>query len=115
MAVVLTLCSFLIGIGAFVIRSIQQRLNAEEEGLRETRDALAKGNISLAQLARYDSLTGLPNRRYFEIRSAVNEWERSSHCVPTNRGCRGRSPVHWMGFCRTSGALSYMKTRPSTR
>ncbi|MGI4776559.1 MAG: diguanylate cyclase domain-containing protein [Janthinobacterium lividum] len=51
--------------GAQVIRSVRQRIRVELD-LGETRDELTKANARLAQLASYDGLTGLANRRFFD-------------------------------------------------
>jgi len=61
------LCMIVAGAGTLVIRAIRLRVSAEA-GLRETRDALTQANERLAQLAQYDALTGLANRRYFDAR-----------------------------------------------
>ena len=65
----LVLCLLLASSGAYVIRAMRLRLDAEA-GLRETRDALSIANERLSHLAQYDGLTGLPNRRYFDSRFA---------------------------------------------
>ncbi|KQP35874.1 diguanylate cyclase [Pseudorhodoferax sp. Leaf274] len=66
---VVFLCLLLERAGAYTRRMMAQRLQAEA-GLREARDALANANEKLAALARFDDLTRLPNRRYFDRRFA---------------------------------------------
>jgi diguanylate cyclase (GGDEF)-like protein len=66
-ALALLLCAVVGVAGTYVIRAMRLRVDAEL-GLRETRDALTEANERLSQLAQYDGLTGLPNRRYFDAR-----------------------------------------------
>ena len=51
--------------GSQVIRSVRRRVKVELD-LGRTRDALTQANARLAQLASYDALTGLANRRFFD-------------------------------------------------
>ncbi|WP_296313418.1 sensor domain-containing diguanylate cyclase [Pseudomonas sp.] len=51
--------------GSQVVRSVRQRVKVELD-LGQTRDALTQANARLAQLASYDGLTGLANRRFFD-------------------------------------------------
>jgi diguanylate cyclase (GGDEF)-like protein len=62
---ILLLCAVTAVAGSQVIRSVRQRMKVELD-LRETRDELTKANTRLAQLASYDGLTGLANRRFFD-------------------------------------------------
>ncbi|QHI98256.1 diguanylate cyclase [Xylophilus rhododendri] len=66
-AVMLSLCAVIAVAGHFLIRSMQLRARAEA-GLRQARDALGTANEKLAHMARDDGLTGIPNRRYFDMR-----------------------------------------------
>ncbi|RYF33081.1 MAG: GGDEF domain-containing protein [Cytophagaceae bacterium] len=62
--------------GAMVIRLVRQRMRVEID-LSKTRDELTKANERLAQLASFDSLTGLANRRAFDEileRSFAEAW-----------------------------------------
>jgi diguanylate cyclase (GGDEF)-like protein len=61
------LCLVVAAAGALVIQAMRLRIKAEL-GLRTTSEALTKANDQLAHLARFDSLTGLPNRRSFDGR-----------------------------------------------
>jgi diguanylate cyclase (GGDEF)-like protein len=63
----LILCCFVGFSGRYIIRAMRLRI-AAEAGLRQTRDELAAANDKLSELAQFDSLTGLANRRYFDIR-----------------------------------------------
>lgn len=67
--VVLGLCALVITGGRFLLRAVRRREHAELR-LRMARDALADANEKLAHLARDDGLTGIPNRRFFDMRLA---------------------------------------------
>jgi diguanylate cyclase (GGDEF)-like protein len=62
---ILVLCLFIGLSGSAVITSVRGRLKVEQR-LRATRDELTEANTQLTQLARYDGLTDLANRRYFD-------------------------------------------------
>lgn len=62
---ILVLCLFMGLSGGAVIKSVRGRLKVEQR-LRATSDELTEANAQLTQLARYDGLTGLANRRYFD-------------------------------------------------
>jgi diguanylate cyclase (GGDEF)-like protein len=62
---ILVLCLFTGLAGAQVVRSVRERLKVEVS-LGRTRDELTDANAQLAQLARVDALTALPNRRCFD-------------------------------------------------
>jgi diguanylate cyclase (GGDEF)-like protein len=62
---ILLLCAITALAGTQVIRSVRQRVRVEL-ALGQTQDALAQANLRLAQLASYDGLTGLANRRFFD-------------------------------------------------
>ena len=62
---ILAICAFTGVAGAYVIRSVRERLQVELS-LSHTRDELTHANARLSELARYDGLTALANRRYFD-------------------------------------------------
>jgi diguanylate cyclase (GGDEF)-like protein len=62
---ILLLCAITALAGSLVIRLVRQRVKVELD-LRQTRDELTKANERLSQLASYDGLTGLANRRAFD-------------------------------------------------
>lgn len=62
---ILVLCLFTAIAGAQVVCSVRERLKVEVS-LGRTRDELTDANAQLAQLARVDALTTLPNRRCFD-------------------------------------------------
>ncbi|RZI73173.1 MAG: diguanylate cyclase [Pseudomonas sp.] len=62
---IVLLCAITALAGSLVIRAVRQRVKVELD-LNETRDELTKANERLAQLASYDGLTGLANRRAFD-------------------------------------------------
>ncbi|RZI55066.1 MAG: GGDEF domain-containing protein [Pseudomonas sp.] len=62
---IVLLCAITALAGSLVIRAVRQRVKVELD-LGQTRDALTKANERLAQLASYDGLTGLANRRAFD-------------------------------------------------
>jgi diguanylate cyclase (GGDEF)-like protein len=62
---ILVLCVFVGLSGAAVIRSVRERLRIERR-LRAAHHELTLANTQLTHMARYDSLTGLANRRYFD-------------------------------------------------
>ncbi|WPB55370.1 sensor domain-containing diguanylate cyclase [Xylophilus sp. GOD-11R] len=66
-AVVLALCVLVIAGGRVLAGSLRRQSQAERR-LRLARDALATANEKLAHLARDDGLTGLSNRRFFDVR-----------------------------------------------
>ena len=68
-AVVLALCAFVVIGGRFLLRAVRRREDAERL-VRVALGALAIANKTLAQLARDDGLTGIANRRFFDIRLA---------------------------------------------
>ncbi|GGY14051.1 diguanylate cyclase [Massilia dura] len=63
---VLSLAALLALFGQRLVRQMRRRLQAEQE-LREARDALADLNATLEKLALQDGLTGLANRRQFDL------------------------------------------------
>ncbi|HEX8602930.1 MAG TPA: sensor domain-containing diguanylate cyclase [Pseudoduganella sp.] len=73
---VLVLAGLLALFGRRLVRQMRQRLQAEAE-LREARDALADLNATLEKLALQDGLTGLANRRQFDV-SLGNEFSRAA-------------------------------------
>ncbi|RYE97318.1 MAG: GGDEF domain-containing protein, partial [Oxalobacteraceae bacterium] len=62
---IMLLCAITALAGSLVVRAVRQRVKVELD-LGETRDELTKANERLAQLASYDGLTGLANRRAFD-------------------------------------------------
>ena len=62
---ILVICAFTGLAGAYVVRSVRERLQVELS-LGHTRDELTHANARLSELARYDGLTALANRRYFD-------------------------------------------------
>lgn len=66
-SVVLVMCALVIAGGRILLRAVRRREHAEGR-LRLTRDALAHANEQLGHLARDDGLTGIPNRRFFDMR-----------------------------------------------
>lgn len=62
---ILVLCVFVALSGGVVIRSVRERLKVEHR-LRAAHQELTLANTQLTQLARYDGLTGLANRRFFD-------------------------------------------------
>ncbi|RYE72367.1 MAG: diguanylate cyclase [Oxalobacteraceae bacterium] len=62
---IMLLCAITALAGSLVIRLVRQRMKVELD-LGKTRDELTKANERLAQLASYDGLTGLANRRAFD-------------------------------------------------
>lgn len=62
---ILAICIFTGLAGSYVVRSVRERLKVELS-LGHTRDELTDANARLSELARYDSLTLLANRRYFD-------------------------------------------------
>jgi diguanylate cyclase (GGDEF)-like protein len=62
---ILLLCVVTALAGTFVVRSVRERLQVEMR-LGHTRDELTDANARLTELARYDGLTSLANRRYFD-------------------------------------------------
>lgn len=77
---ILILCIFVGLLGDRVIRSVGKRLEVEHR-LRITRDDLTEANRQLTHLARYDGLTELANRRFFDEHLA-NEF---AQCARTGR------------------------------
>ena len=77
---ILILCIFVGLLGNRVIRSVGKRLEVEHR-LRITRDDLTEANRQLTHLARYDGLTELANRRFFDEHLA-NEF---AQCARTGR------------------------------
>lgn len=77
---ILLLCGFVGLLGSIVIRSVRDRLNVERR-LRAARDELTVANAQLMHLARYDGLTALANRRYFDEHLA----REFSHSLRTRR------------------------------
>ncbi|WP_338766540.1 sensor domain-containing diguanylate cyclase [Massilia sp. METH4] len=73
---VLMLAGMLALFGWRLVRQMHRRLQAEQE-LREARDALASLNATLEKLALQDGLTGLANRRQFDV-SLGNEFSRAT-------------------------------------
>lgn len=73
---VLALAGMLALFGRRLIRQIELRLRAEKE-LRQARDALASLNGTLEKLALQDGLTGLANRRQFDV-TLGNEFSRAT-------------------------------------
>jgi diguanylate cyclase (GGDEF)-like protein len=73
---VLLLAGLLALFGQRLVRLMRQRLEAETE-LRAARDALASLNATLEKLALQDGLTGLANRRQFDV-SLGNEFSRAT-------------------------------------
>lgn len=73
---VLVLAGLLALFGRRLIRQIQLRLQAEKE-LLQARDALASLNETLEKLALQDGLTGLANRRQFDV-TLGNEFARAT-------------------------------------
>ena len=67
--VVLAFCAFVIIGGRFILKAVRNREDAEAL-LRIAHNSLAGANIKLAQLARDDGLTGIANRRFFDVRLA---------------------------------------------
>jgi len=65
--IVLALCGVILAAGAHLIRSVRSRAEAEAD-MRNIRDALAVANARLGHLARDDGLTGIANRRFFDMR-----------------------------------------------
>ncbi|MTW00781.1 sensor domain-containing diguanylate cyclase [Pseudoduganella ginsengisoli] len=72
---VLVLAGLLALFGRRLIRQIELRLQAEKE-LMQARDALASLNETLEKLALQDGLTGLANRRQFDV-TLGNEFNRA--------------------------------------
>lgn len=64
---VLVVCCAIGGFGAYLIRSIRERLIAEI-GLKSAQKQLEAANRRLEQLAQHDGLTGLANRRHLDER-----------------------------------------------
>jgi diguanylate cyclase (GGDEF)-like protein len=62
---IVLLCAITALAGGLVVRAVQQRVRVELD-LGRTRDELTRANERLAQLASYDGLTGLANRRAFD-------------------------------------------------
>lgn len=62
---IVLLCAITALVGSLVVRAVRQRVKVELD-LGQTRDELTKANERLAQLASYDGLTGLANRRAFD-------------------------------------------------
>lgn len=62
---IVTLCVITALAGSLVVRLVRQRMKVELD-LGRTRDELTGANERLAQLASYDGLTGLANRRAFD-------------------------------------------------
>jgi len=62
---VLLLCGLIGLLANVVIRSVRARLKIEH-GLLAAHDKLTAANTQLTQLARYDGMTGLANRRNFD-------------------------------------------------
>jgi diguanylate cyclase (GGDEF)-like protein len=62
---ILLLCGVTALAGTYVVRSVRERLRVEVR-LGHTRDELTDANARLMELARYDGLTSLANRRYFD-------------------------------------------------
>jgi diguanylate cyclase (GGDEF)-like protein len=73
---VLVLAGLLALFGRRLIRQIELRLQAEKE-LLQARDALASLNETLEKLALQDGLTGLANRRQFDV-TLGNEFNRAT-------------------------------------
>lgn len=62
---ILVLCLVTALAGTYVVRSVRERLKVEVR-LGQTRDELTHANVRLTELARFDGLTSLANRRYFD-------------------------------------------------
>lgn len=62
---ILIICAFTALAGTYVVRAVRERLKVELS-LGQTRDELTDANTRLSELARYDGLTSLANRRYFD-------------------------------------------------
>ena len=62
---IVLLCAITALAGALIVRAVRARAKVELD-LGQTRDELTKANERLAQLANYDGLTGLANRRAFD-------------------------------------------------
>ncbi|RZI54855.1 MAG: GGDEF domain-containing protein [Pseudomonas sp.] len=73
---ILLLCGVTALAGGHVVRSVRQRMKVELH-LERTRDELTLANARLSQLASYDGLTGLANRRFFDEvldRAVAESW-----------------------------------------
>jgi diguanylate cyclase (GGDEF)-like protein len=78
---VLVLAALLALFGQRLVRQMRRRLQVEAQ-LREARDSLASLNATLEKLALQDGLTGLANRRQFDV-SLGNEFSRATrHGAP---------------------------------
>ena len=79
---ILVICAFTGLAGAYVIRAVRERLQVELS-LSHTRDELTHANARLSELARYDGLTALANRRYFDemLDKAFAQSERSGEAL----------------------------------
>lgn len=64
---VVLLCLVIGTLGNYLIQSMRRRLVAEQR-LRSTHEALTEANERLERLAQEDGLTGLANRRHFDVR-----------------------------------------------
>jgi diguanylate cyclase (GGDEF)-like protein len=73
---VLLLAGLVALFGQRLVRQMRQRLQAED-ALRKARDELAGMNATLEKLALQDGLTGLANRRQFDV-SLGNEFSRAA-------------------------------------
>ncbi|MBY0239444.1 MAG: sensor domain-containing diguanylate cyclase [Burkholderiaceae bacterium] len=78
---VLVLAGLLALFGRRLIRQIRLRLRAEKE-LLQARDTLASLNETLEKLALQDGLTGLANRRQFDV-TLGNEFNRATRSATT--------------------------------
>lgn len=67
---VVILCGVVGAAGSYLVQSMQRRLKAESR-LRSARNELARANERLGHLVHVDGLTGLANRRYFDLRLAA--------------------------------------------
>ncbi|QGZ39507.1 diguanylate cyclase (GGDEF)-like protein [Pseudoduganella flava] len=78
---VIVLAALLALFGQRLVRQMRRRLQVESK-LREARDSLAGLNAALEKLALQDGLTGLANRRQFDV-SLGNEFSRATrHGAP---------------------------------
>lgn len=79
---ILAICALTGLAGTYVVRSVRERLKVELS-LGHTRDELTDANARLSELARYDGLTSLANRRYFDemLDKAFAQSARSSEAL----------------------------------